>query len=237
MKKAYVTIIAVLLLVFMMVSTVNAEGIDLTGYTDQELDDLSVAIEADKGRRLNVDSGEISDVPIVVDIPIEEQAFQPIQLQSKGEEVKLLQAKLVVNGFLKGRADGIFGPKTEEALKAMQEEMGREPTGIIETEEDFNEYISVMVGKRDRENTSDLGRYFNVLVDFTENTWNDAQTRAGNLVFAQQADASYELSGTATHAGVIALIPQSIPDTEECIFELPTFMTLHAGEIYLVSGV
>ncbi|MBQ6325368.1 MAG: peptidoglycan-binding protein [Clostridia bacterium] len=51
---------------------------------------------------------------------------------SKGEDVKTAQARLIELGYLKGKADGDFGKKTEEAVKAFQSSTGLDSTGIID---------------------------------------------------------------------------------------------------------
>ena len=49
---------------------------------------------------------------------------------SSGDEVKKLQKRLAASGFDAGTADGVFGPKTEAALKAFQESAGIAADGI-----------------------------------------------------------------------------------------------------------
>ena len=49
---------------------------------------------------------------------------------SSGDEVAQLQKRLAAAGFDPGSADGIFGPKTEAALKAFQEASGLAVDGI-----------------------------------------------------------------------------------------------------------
>lgn len=61
----------------------------------------------------------------------------------KGEDVKELQEKLIQAGMLdKGQADGIFGPKTEAALKKYQEAKGLTASGILD-----KDTIAVMFGE------------------------------------------------------------------------------------------
>ena len=50
---------------------------------------------------------------------------------SKGEIVKAIQIFLNLNGFQCGSADGIFGTKTQNAVKAWQRANGLVPDGII----------------------------------------------------------------------------------------------------------
>ena len=49
---------------------------------------------------------------------------------SSGDDVVRLQKRLAAVGFDAGAADGIFGPKTEAALKAFQEANGLAVDGI-----------------------------------------------------------------------------------------------------------
>jgi N-acetylmuramoyl-L-alanine amidase len=47
-----------------------------------------------------------------------------------GDDVTALQDRLAELGFDAGRADGVFGPRTEAALKAFQREYGLRPDGV-----------------------------------------------------------------------------------------------------------
>lgn len=49
---------------------------------------------------------------------------------SSGDAVEALQQKLADKGFDPGGADGIFGPRTEAALKQYQESIGLDVDGI-----------------------------------------------------------------------------------------------------------
>ena len=50
---------------------------------------------------------------------------------STGEEVMALQKTLMAKGINPGPIDGIFGPKTEDAVKRYQERSGLEADGIV----------------------------------------------------------------------------------------------------------
>ena len=49
----------------------------------------------------------------------------------RGEEVKKLQEALKKLGYAIGTVDGIFGGKTEAAVKAFQTDRGLKPTGTV----------------------------------------------------------------------------------------------------------
>lgn len=53
-----------------------------------------------------------------------------LRLGSRGEAVKQLQGNLIYLGYLNDRADGIFGPKTEAALRRYQKSNGLGTDGI-----------------------------------------------------------------------------------------------------------
>ena len=53
-----------------------------------------------------------------------------LTLGSRGETVKQLQQALIERGYLQGEADGIFGAKTQEAVKKFQKDNGLTVDGI-----------------------------------------------------------------------------------------------------------
>lgn len=53
-----------------------------------------------------------------------------LKVGSSGDDVTRLQKRLAASGFDAGGADGVFGPKTEAALKAFQEKAGIAADGI-----------------------------------------------------------------------------------------------------------
>ena len=50
---------------------------------------------------------------------------------SSGDAVEALQKKLLAKGVNPGSADGIFGPKTEDAVRRFQEREGLQVDGIV----------------------------------------------------------------------------------------------------------
>ena len=63
--------------------------------------------------------------------PTPEPTPTPLMLHenSHGEEVQLMQERLIVLGYLTGKADGYFGPKTGKAVTAFQEANGLKADG------------------------------------------------------------------------------------------------------------
>ena len=55
----------------------------------------------------------------------------PIRLNDQGPRVERLQTALTELGFSPGPSDGVFGPKTERAVKAFQRSVDLEPSGIV----------------------------------------------------------------------------------------------------------
>ena len=62
--------------------------------------------------------------------PEPEPTMQPLTIDSRGDEVRLAQELLRQYGFMSGKADGIYGPQTADAVKRFQrfvyEIMGKE---------------------------------------------------------------------------------------------------------------
>ena len=50
---------------------------------------------------------------------------------SSGQEVRTIQEKLIRWGYLDGTADGIYGSKTEAAVKLFQKKNGLTADGIV----------------------------------------------------------------------------------------------------------
>lgn len=87
--------------------------------------------------------------PAVEKAGTEEPEFEPLQLDKNliyNGKVVILQLKLKALGFDVGPADGLFGKKTEKCLKALQEEMGLEQTGVIASQEKFDQIMNSIRG-------------------------------------------------------------------------------------------
>jgi hypothetical protein len=55
-----------------------------------------------------------------------------LKAQMAGADVVVLQMKLKELGYMEGRADGLFGPSTEAAVRAYQVTQGLEPSGVTD---------------------------------------------------------------------------------------------------------
>ena len=70
-----------------------------------------------------------SDEPVVQAI-----VYPTMQKGLKSDDEKNMQERLIELEYLKGKADGDFGPATEKAVKAAQEDFGMEPNGVADNE-------------------------------------------------------------------------------------------------------
>lgn len=61
-------------------------------------------------------------------------AAQAEYLDRQSDSLRAAQRRLIDLGYLRGGADGVYGPKTEEALQKYQGENGLEPTGHLDSE-------------------------------------------------------------------------------------------------------
>lgn len=68
---------------------------------------------------------------IIPDQPQQEPKKPTLKKGSKGDYVKAWQTYLNANGYQCGAVDGIFGKKTEQAVKAYQKSRGLKADGII----------------------------------------------------------------------------------------------------------
>ncbi|NNG67269.1 LysM peptidoglycan-binding domain-containing protein [Caldanaerobacter subterraneus] len=73
--------------------------------------------------------GQTLIIPCPSTPPVE---YPTLRLGDRGPFVVNLQARLKSLGFDPGPIDGIFGPKTEAAVKAYQQSRGLPPTGIVD---------------------------------------------------------------------------------------------------------
>lgn len=157
-----------------------------------------------------------------------------LQKGAKGEDVKQLQLALNSRGFNVGIADGVFGAKTEDALKAFQKSLNIEATGVLgpwvaEQLKMSKLTIAITAGHNNKDPGAVNGarteasvavevrnavasglrvKGFNILTDGEGNT-NETLSSAAKL--AKQADIAIEFhlnaSANKTAKGVEALAP------------------------------
>jgi hypothetical protein len=86
-------------------------------------------------RMRNKDVEELFEwVPINTPVRIEGRKIKverTLKFQMSGSDVALLQMKLKAIGYFNGRADGIFGSITKQAIETYQAEHNLEVTGIV----------------------------------------------------------------------------------------------------------
>lgn len=85
------------------------------------------------------------------------ELVRKLQKGCSGNDVKLLQEKLNELGFKCGNADGIFGAKTETAVKAFQSAYGLKVDGIVgvQTRDKLNELTGITGGDESDEEKND----------------------------------------------------------------------------------
>ena len=85
-------------------------------------------------RMYNEDVIELYDlVPLNTPVRIIGSVFtgRLLQVGSQGSDVREVQQRLKVLGYYRGDIDGVFGPLTEEAVRAFQQDQGLVADGIV----------------------------------------------------------------------------------------------------------
>jgi peptidoglycan hydrolase-like protein with peptidoglycan-binding domain len=84
----------------------------------------------------NADIEELFEwVPIKTPVKIigpKGKVRRALKYTSSGPDVVTLQLRLQQLGFYGGRADGLYGKTTEEAVRNYQSEYGLEPNGMVD---------------------------------------------------------------------------------------------------------
>ena len=120
-------------------ATAGAVGRSLPLSTTLRQPALPVAQNGLAGVVTSVAPGEVGEgdvVYVVGDVPVrvvegEAPFWRSLERGIKGSDVEVLQRLLVEEGHLDGEVDGDFGPATEDAVEAWQEEQDREETGVV----------------------------------------------------------------------------------------------------------
>lgn len=88
-----------------------------------------------KGWLLRLNNSEVGIRPVFWYTKEEVQRQYPLLKKgSKGDDVVLLQQKLIEYGALSGSADGDYGNMTANAVKEIQKQFDMEPTGVADNE-------------------------------------------------------------------------------------------------------
>ena len=165
MKRILALVMAILLLGSAMSF---AEDMDLTSFTDDELNGLEQAIATEREARANAAAEAAAAAAQAEAEAAEQPAFEPLRKGEYNENNSTLQQKLKDLGYLTGKVDGIFGPQTEKALMALQADMGLEQTGVVNSAEEFNMILNAATGDG-----------INIAVG-TSSEWSDWMTPAYN---------------------------------------------------------
>lgn len=104
MKNRIVSLVLALLLMMGMTACFSTDGYDDVSYNDDPVSEIEPL--------------EIPDIVLY-------------QKGDKGSGVQAVQQLLIDAGFLDDAADGSFGPRTKEAVEALQESLGVEVTGEL----------------------------------------------------------------------------------------------------------
>lgn len=131
--------LAVIVMMLLTVNATMAEGIPFTVWLEQQTAAAEQSVAQDEPL-------EAEDTPM--DSLPEEAVpeFDPIGVGSRGETAVQLQTKLIELGFLNGKADGIFGPATEGAVRTVQKALGWEETGVIQNIDELNAILALVPG-------------------------------------------------------------------------------------------
>jgi len=151
MKKLFA---AVTTLMLITVSATMAENIPFTEWLEHQAAVAEQPVAQDEllmaeGTPLAADTAAEAPSTETVSSEAAEEVlpeFAPIGMGSRGIYVEKLQEKLNQLGIPAGKVDGRFGPMTEAALKTVQNALGWEETGVVETVDELNEIIGIEPG-------------------------------------------------------------------------------------------
>lgn len=101
-------------------------------YEEQSSYDISASYVSNLGGHISSQFVTSDDIAVRPAVWIKIEQYPLLQKGSKGEDVVLLQQKLIECGFLAGSADGAYGNMTVNAVIEMQKQFSMEPTGIAD---------------------------------------------------------------------------------------------------------
>ena len=153
--------------------------------------------------------------PIPTPIPT---VYPTMQRGSRGENVRLLQQKLVELGYLNDTADGVFGAKTQTAVEQLQADLGLTVTGRV----DDALMQRIMSGQ-----VNDYDPYQELKRGDTGNRVTQLQMRLRELGYlAGAADGKF---GNATYNAVLAFQKQK-GFTQTGVADAETLRALYADD-------
>ncbi len=182
----------------------------------QELNNLSVTGTIDDASRAVLFSDAVSALP------------GGLSVGSRGDEVVILQKKLIQYGFLAGNADGAYGQQTSKAVKAFQEYLNAQGRSITADGDgspvtlyylylpDFSTYVSkVSLGSTGSEVKRVETRLANLgYMDATPDEEFDAYAARALELFQRQT--SLPNTGIADRVTSELLFSAAAPSTDRC---------------------
>ena len=120
-------------------------------------------------------------ITTVISMSVNILAMETMKTGAKGDNVKEVQEMLISQGYLEDVADGKFGPKTEKAVLAFQQDNGLDATGIV-GEATYN---ALKKGVSDQETEAEPAEESPVEeIDYSEvfPSWNPDSASLGELV-------------------------------------------------------
>ena len=120
-------------------------------------------------------------ITTIISMSVSIFAMETMKTGAKGDNVKEVQEMLISQGYLEDVADGKFGPKTEKAVLAFQQDNGLDATGIV-GEATYN---ALKNGASDQETDAAPGEEPPVdEIDYSEvfPSWNPDSASLGELV-------------------------------------------------------
>ncbi len=112
----------------------EAAGLPVTGVTDQNTWDRLLPPDATSSAKIGSKTTPCvcpEPTPDAESSSPQTASFPVLRLGMRGNAVIGLQERLRSKGILRGEADGIFGPETQAAVKAVQEESQLKPDGVV----------------------------------------------------------------------------------------------------------
>ena len=152
-----------------------------------------------------------------------------LQPGDKGDDVAMLQQKLVQYGFLSGRADGAYGKNTASAVKALQQHLIDQGYSVAANgtaspvtlfhlyQPDFTTYVSDVRAGDDGSEAQRVTKRLESLGYMDADDDGVFDDYAAEALRLFQRDARIAASGVADRATIDALFSESAPEAERCV--------------------